>query len=135
MYHALEQDFPGTSFQELARAADPRYGASNPSIALGPEGYKFTVRSSNYTLVDPVTFDVQDPEGIIRTTNYIGDMDDDLNVLSLDPVDTSRVDGPILYKMVEGMEDCRLFWDHKYDCWRMSGTYSQDDGSGCPRLL
>ena len=113
----------------------PGWGAKNPSIARGPYGYKFTVRSSNFVL-DPsgMIHQTVEPEGIIKTVNYIGDMDDDLNVLSLDEIDTSHVDGPILFRDVQGMEDCRLFWDYKNDSWRMSGAFRQYDSSGVPTI-
>ena len=134
-YRSLKETFPSSSIRELLVTNGPGYTANNPSIARSPTGYKFTVRSSNFVLDESGTVHQSvDPQGIIRTKNYIGNMDHDMRVLDLTEIDTSGVDGPTLYPWVIGMEDCRIWFDLESREWKVSGSYRQHREDGIPTI-
>ena len=135
MFRPLGEIFPSSSIRELLVTNTPGWTANNPSIARSSKGYKFTVRSSNFVL-DPsgLAHQSTDPQGVIRTINYIGNMDHDMRILDLQEIDTSHVDGPVLYPPVRGMEDCRVWRDLSTNQWKVSGSFRQHRGDGIPTI-
>ena len=126
---SISEVFSNTIFREILVANRPGWSASNPSIARGPDGYRFTIRSSNYVL-DASETSYYTKEGVIETINYVGQMDKNLRVTGLDRIYTALVEGPILYPWVLGVEDCRIWWDIENDIWKTSGSYRQHRSDG-----
>lgn len=90
----------------------PGWSRFNPSIALGSKGeWRCIVRSSNYTIDGDGRY-VIPPEdnGVIRTQNYLVDIESDLVAANPLPINTEQVDGDRVPYLVQGFEDCRLFW-------------------------
>lgn len=79
----------------------------NPSIAANDDGYRMIVRSSNFTN-ERMRYTMHDPDGIVRTRNYLLDLDADLTVrrVALITDDTDRA--ATFPGRVQGFEDCRL---------------------------
>ena len=136
MTRSLAEVRPGARVRELALSTTPGWTANNPSIADSPDdGWRFTVRSSNFTLDESeMVHQSLEPE-VIRTKTYVGRMTDDLEVIGMEEVDYSAVDGEVLYPAVVGVEDCRIFWDYVGGLWRMSGTYRQHRSDGMPTVV
>lgn len=112
--------------------ATPGWTCFNPSIASNPNGkYRCIIRSSNYVLRNGNYLSI-DPQGVIRTVNYLVDLDDDLNIYKVNAIDDSWVDHPILYPHVRGMEDARLFWND--ESWCTSGTSRHHRPDGTPKI-
>ena len=123
--------YPGSYCRELVSTATPGWSVFNPSIAKGPEGYRCIVRSSNFVLRNG-EYLVNDPENIVRTVNYLADLDDNLNLINMEPIDDSWVDPPVHYTLVRNMEDARLFWHD--NSWWVSGTSRQHRSDGVPKI-
>lgn len=91
------------------------WGLFNPSIASDDEGrLKLIVRSSNYHIELNGRYTIHDSDGIIRTTNYIGNLEDKggLRTRRLGgwkALDTTLVDESRRGYLVQGFEDARLF--------------------------
>jgi hypothetical protein len=88
----------------------------NPSVAVNPAGdIRCVVRSSNYAVDDRLRYDIHDPEGVIRTRNYllsvfpgaIGCSTGDQYFIE----DEHFQNLPPPYP-VSGFEDARLYWRH-----------------------
>lgn len=129
MYHALKDLFPGGTVQELLVSASPGWSAFNPSIAFSPvEGYRIIVRSSNYVLDKYGQYNVRDPDGTIRTRNFIGTLDSTLNLVDLHLIRTCQWSERIEFPQVRGLEDARLYWagDH----WQVYGTLREQRWDG-----
>lgn len=128
--------FPGAIIRELVVSNTPYWTANNPSIAWSPvDGYRFVVRSSNFHLDESQCIHLSnDLDGVTRTRNFIGRMDDDLNVTELVEIDYSALDETIRYPGVLGTEDARIFWDYPGATWRLSGTHRQHSTSGVPTI-
>ena len=104
----------------------------NPSIAQGPDGeYRVIVRSSNYVYRNG-QFIATDPDNIVRTRNYLCDLDDNLGVTKMAWIDDTAVDPPVYYTLVRNMEDARLFWEDGY--WWACGTSRQHRPDGTPKM-
>ena len=82
----------------------------NPSVCIGPHGERLVlVRTVNYVVTDG-QYPTNDGSGIIRTRNYIVEMDEEWNALNATLIED--VSGRELGKFpVEGFEDCRLWYD------------------------
>ena len=132
---SLVEVFPNSRIREMLVTTTPGWTANNPSITSGPNGYRFTLRSSNFVL-DPsgMSHQTVEPQGIIKTINYVGQMDNQLKVVGFDKIDTSQVDGPVQYPWVLGMEDCRIWWDVENSLWKVSGSYRQHRSDGIPTI-
>ena len=128
----LRQLFPGASTRELLVSAGPGWSCFNPSIGFSPEeGYRIIVRSSNYRLDQYGQYNVSDPEGVIRTRNFLGVLDSNLDLVDLQllkPPDW----GPVLFPLVRGLEDARLYWQR--DHWQVYGTLRSHQVSGVPTM-
>lgn len=116
--------------RELAVSTELGWSAHNPSIAHGPFGYCCIVRSANYVYRNG-NFVCTSPDQMVRTTNYFCTMDDDLNVVSMTPIDESWVRRPILFPWVQNVEDYRLYWDGG---WRAIGTIREHREDGLPQM-
>ena len=128
---SVEGLFPGTSIRDLVTAFTPGWSVLNPSIAKGPGGYKCIVRSSNF-VERSGEYLVNDPENIVRTVNYLCDLDDNLRITSMEPIDTSEVEPEVKFSLVQNMEDARLFYQYGY--WWASGTSREHREDGVPKI-
>lgn len=116
----LNDLFPGASVRELLASTSPGWNCFNPSIAFSPdEGFKIIIRSSNYRLDQYGQYNVSDPEGTIRTRNFIGTLDSELDLVDLHPIRSTGW-GPVQFPPVRGLEDARLYWQQ--DHWQVYGT-------------
>jgi hypothetical protein len=124
---------PSTTIREIITPTQPGWSPLNPSIAYSPQaGYACIVRTVNYSMDVLGRYVSHDPDGYIRTINYFCRLDDDLNVVSMYPIEVpTRVSGEILFPPVQGMEDARLFWSEPDKMWHAYGTvrYHREDGN------
>jgi hypothetical protein len=125
---ALKDIFPGGSVRELIVSAQPGWTAFNPSISWSPsDGYKIVIRSSNYSMDQEGRYNVRDPEGIIRTRNFLGTLDSTLDLVDLQPIVPCDW-GEVLFPLVRGLEDARLYWAR--DHWQVYGTLREHRWDG-----
>ena len=99
-------------------------GLCNPSILVKDNKILANVRHIQYTLYHselknyehpygPLVYLNPDNDNTLTTTNFICELDDDLNISYFSKVDTSAFDKPPLWEFV-GLEDARLIeWDSK----------------------
>ena len=123
--------FPGTRIRDLVTAFKPGWSVLNPSIAKGPGGYRCIVRSSNFVERNG-EYLVNDPENIVRTVNYLCDLDDQLRIITMEPIITSAVEPEVKFSLVQNMEDARLFYQNGY--WWASGTSREHREDGVPKI-
>ncbi|HEX5500146.1 MAG TPA: hypothetical protein VFX03_13000, partial [Thermomicrobiales bacterium] len=80
---------------------------TNPSVAADGDELLAIVRAVNFQVKRGNHYPTTDPDGVVRTRNYLARLDRDWNVLDSSPLAddtaTGRYDFP-----VEGFEDCRL---------------------------
>lgn len=100
-------------------------GLMNPSIFIDSNGTILcNIRHVNYTLFHsegkkfqhyygPLQYIHPENDLSLTTTNYICHLDNTLNIIRTDKIDTTEFDIPPIWEFV-GMEDVRLFeWDNK----------------------
>lgn len=81
----------------------------NPSIAVWKDTLHLNIRTVNYVIRPDGTYDISDPEGVVRTTNLTATLNDDLAVTDTVPLDERNDPGPVFPSLVVGFEDGRLF--------------------------
>jgi FkbM family methyltransferase len=98
------QMFAGYSSKPIVFKPEEPWVTSNPSIFYDGS-WRCIARTVNYKLIDGSYIA---PDGVIRTRNFMLDLDGDLNVINstemIDKTDIPRSSYP-----VRGFEDCRLF--------------------------
>lgn len=119
----------GVTFAELSVPVREGWSVFNPSVAVNRGGLHAIVRSANYRLREDGSYDVSDPEGIIRTENYVVPLDEELCVLEArsmrEPFARSTVVSDFA---VRGYEDCRLFATERG--WHVLATVRDRDPEG-----
>ena len=99
-------------------------GLMNPSIYVDNDHIKINIRHVNYTLFHsegkqfhhfwgPLQYIHPENDCTLKTVNYFGELDDDLNIINIQKVNTSELDQDPLWEFV-GLEDARIVrWDNK----------------------
>lgn len=125
---ALADLAPSTSSRRIECPVAAGWSCYNPSIAAADDGFRMIVRSGNYRVDPPLRYTYFDPDGIVRTTNYLIDLGADLAIRHVTPIDDRvfRPDPP--HYLIAGYEDCRLF--HHRDAWWYTATVRDRDASG-----
>ena len=86
-----------------------RYRHSNPSILQVGDGYVAIIRGVNYHQTNGSHYASLDPDGIVRTRNFLTGLNADFKVLwTIEIIDQSKT--KTYPTRVRGHEDCRLFW-------------------------
>jgi predicted GH43/DUF377 family glycosyl hydrolase len=108
-YAQSASDLFGATSRPLTFQPEAGWNASNPSICRGPDGLRCVVRTVNYKITPSGAYVTPARDGVIRTRNFLLDLDDDLrttrSVELIDEVATPRTNFPI-----HGFEDARLFF-------------------------
>ena len=115
-------------------------GLFNPSVFVDGNKIYVNVRHCQYTLYHSELNDNEHPWGpliyfnpendlTLTTTNYFGELDEDLSFKYYHKVDTSLLDVQPVWEFV-GLEDCRIVkWDNKlYLCGVRRDTKSNGEG-------
>lgn len=96
---------------------------TNPSVLVVEDKIVVNIRNVNYTLYHselskfehlwgPLSYVHPENDLHLRTTNYIAELDDDLNVVFYKKIDTSKFDTYLPQWEFVGLEDARLInWD------------------------
>jgi hypothetical protein len=107
---------PNTKLQEVNFIPKYDYAPMNPSITMHNGMLWMVQRSVNYRIRPDGSYDMRG-DCAIRTTNYLLQLDDDLNVINSEEIlPPENLQDP-LYNMVIGWEDCRLFfWNNEPWC-------------------
>jgi len=98
---------------------DPQYTGSSSALVKNDKGFLLNLRGVNYHINKHGGYIIRDPEGIVRTKNYLIDLDENLRIKGehRELLDHSGVSTyPV---RVRGMEDVRLFGDHQFFCTRL----------------
>jgi tetratricopeptide (TPR) repeat protein len=107
----LEELAPSFRAVEVAIPVRDGWTCYNPSVAAGPDGALWAVvRSANYETPPTLEYTVNDPDGIVRTENYLVALGPDLVPREIREIDDRafRPEPPAF--LVAGFEDCRLVW-------------------------
>ncbi len=123
---------PSTTSRRIEIPVAANWSCHNPSLAAADDGFRMIVRSANYRVDPPLRYTYYDPDGIVRTTNYLLDLAPDLAIRRVTPIDDRafRPDPPRY--LVAGYEDCRLF-RHR-DAWWYTATVRDRDAGGVCRV-
>jgi glycosyltransferase involved in cell wall biosynthesis/predicted GH43/DUF377 family glycosyl hydrolase len=100
--------FGEVAITELSIDVPPGRTNHNPSVAHKDGQLFCIVRSANYRRERGLYFS-NDSDGIIRTENYITQLNDNLQIESHELIRTGSENRPYFPCHVQGYEDCRLF--------------------------
>ena len=121
-YAKSAKELFGAEIREIDwKPTEKGWAPMNPSVCIGLDGRRLVlVRTVNYVVADG-QYPTNDGSGIIRTKNYIVEMDEEWHstkaTLIEDVTNTPRSKFP-----VEGFEDCRL-WHADEGSWFGSSGY------------
>jgi len=121
-------DLFGFQARDIEFTAETGWSASNPSICVHEDRLRCIVRTVNYKLTDGnyVTSD-----GIIRTRNFLLDLDDKFKTLGIVEMVDRTGDERSAFP-VRGFEDARLFsWNNQ---WWASATVRDFTDHGRPEI-
>jgi glycosyltransferase involved in cell wall biosynthesis len=97
---------PGARYAPFAPALPAPFAPCNPSILRTAGGYLVNCRAVSYRIDDYQAYVALDPDGILRTRNFLMELDRDLRFVGQQEI---RCDLPPLREhRVQGLEDCRL---------------------------
>jgi hypothetical protein len=96
------------------------YHISSPSIITFNNGYRCNLRAINYIYTKDGDYISRDSDGIVRTKNYIIDLDLNFNIHNMFEI-KEAINFPVYPCHVMGMEDVRLFGNH-FLCTRLDAT-------------
>lgn len=137
--HALSQ---GGSIHPLVIPADQTGGTGllNPSVYMDNGKLRCIIRHVNYTLYHsennkfeheygPLQYLHPEDDRTLTTTNYLAELNDDVEIQKIRKIDTSLLDVKPLWTFV-GLEDARLFrWEDKlYACGVRRDTTTHGEG-------
>ena len=107
---------PKTQLKSVNFVPNFDYAPMNPSITSHSGSLWMIQRSVNYRIRPDGSYDMRG-DSAIRTTNYLLQLDDELNVVSSEEI-LPPADLPTpVYDLVIGWEDCRLFfWNNEPWC-------------------
>jgi tetratricopeptide (TPR) repeat protein len=128
----LSELAPSAIIQEIVFETQEGWSRFNPSIAASDDGYLMIVRSSNYTVDKWMRYTMNDGDEIIRTTNYLVTLDDNLSMQRLEVIEDRTDRQGTFYFPVSGFEDCRLFRHH--GSWYATATTREHDPGGLCRV-
>lgn len=121
---------PYVNGEQITFPIAPGWSLFNPSIAANPAGeMRAIVRSANYTIARSGHYIIDEPDGIIRTQNYF--VDPETNEFAL--IDDSLVAKDRADYLVQGLEDCRLFWHD--GTWMFSATVRDRHPDGIAQMV
>jgi glycosyltransferase involved in cell wall biosynthesis len=104
---ALAKLAPSLRVAEIRIDVSPAWPQFNPTIAEADDGYRLIVRTANYRLRDG-RYEFLTDEHVIRTINYLVELDADLAVTSIEPLIDGSAGPPRFPGAVQGYEDLRL---------------------------
>lgn len=137
LYYA--QNLKNTRFQKIeielpfvVEGSDERYHPMNPSIVKIEDGYAVICRAVNYTQKGAKEFHTNDPEGYIRTRNFLLHYDKELKLLSSEEIEENLPRQIFPSSIVLGFEDCRLFQWGK-DLW-FTASNRDTNPEGIPQI-
>ena len=133
------QNLKNTRFQPILIDLPPviehsteSYSPMNPSILKTQTGYKVICRTVNYTQFGARDFFTNDPNGYIRTRNYLLTYDKSFKLLSQQEIIDNLPREKYPSSIVLGLEDCRIFeWNHS--TWFSCGTRDTNP-AGIPQI-
>lgn len=102
-------------------------GSSASIIPIG-DGFRCNVRCVNYSYTKDCGYVIRDIDEIVRTRNFILDLDKDLKIISgTEVLDVSGI--PLYPKNIRGIEDIRLFGSNEFFC-----TYLEVNSERIPQM-
>jgi len=120
---------PYVNGQRLRPPVAEGWSCFNPSIASDPAGnLLIVVRSANYHIAHSGHYVIHDDDGVIRTRNYLGDERNGWREIDDSLLAKDRAD-----YLVQGLEDCRLFWHD--GAWGFSATVRDRHPDGIAQMV
>lgn len=105
----------------------------NPTLAQGPHGLTAIVRTSNYTVDDHGRYAANDPDGVVRTANYLVNLTSSGAFEAVTRIDDVAVRVVPPRFLVTGLEDCRLIWHE--GAWWASATRRDANTEGICQMV
>jgi hypothetical protein len=100
---------PSTKLKMVEFVPEFDYSPMNPSITAHNDSLWMIQRSVNYRICPDGSYDMRG-DSAIRTTNYLLQLDDDLNIVAAEEILPPKNLPDPVYNLVIGWEDCRLFF-------------------------
>jgi len=120
------------SKKEIKITCKDNFVGMNPSIIKKENGYLMNFRTSNFGLKPGGVYYCRTSDGIIDTTNYILELDQNLNVLSQKEVIDISSTNVYNIKHIKGLEDLIIFYHHN-ELWGTC-TLVNTDPNGIPQI-
>ena len=117
-------------------------GLMNPSVLIHNGKILINLRQTNYTLYHsenkkfshqwgPLQYLHPENDQTLRTKNWLLELNDELEIIKVLPIDTSELDQPPQWHFI-GLEDARLFnWNDKF---YLCGVRRDDNTKGSGRM-
>lgn len=104
------------------------YIGSSSSIVADKDAFVLNLRGVNYSINEKGGYHIRDPQGYVRTRNFLLRLDSELNIKNgTELIDCS---GIRTYPVnIKGLEDIRLFGDNEFFC-----TYLEVNESRTPQM-
>ncbi len=104
------------------------YIGSSLSLIPNEGGFRCNLRGVNYSINDDGGYIIRDIDDIVRTRNFILELDKDLKIMNgAEILDVSGV--PLYPKNIRGIEDMRLFGTNEFLC-----TYLEVNNERIPQM-
>ncbi len=109
------------------------YIGTSSSIVF-KDGFKLNLRAVNYSINPNGSYAIRDPENVVRTKNFLLNLDDNLEVTDgLEVFDVSGVER--FPRDIQGMEDIRLIgWNEKLSMYEFLCVYLEVNPSRTPQI-
>lgn len=130
----LEELAPSFQAVKIDIPLDDDWHCYNPSVAVRADGALWAiVRSGNYDTSPTMEYTVHDPDGIVRTVNYLVPFDDDLEPVGVERIEDVAFQPDFPAFPVAGFEDCRLF--QRNGEWWASATARDRSSEGICQIV
>lgn len=104
------------------------YVDSSPSLVPSGDGYKYNLRGVNYNIASNGSYIIHDPQGVVRTRNFLLSLDERFSVKDwVELVDIAP--GARYLGRIQGMEDIRLFGHNRFFC-----TFLETNPGNIPQI-
>jgi len=111
------------------------YFPSSPSIIIDEDKYIYNIRAVNYTIRSDGSYDIKDPNGIVRTKNFVLILDKNFKTLcDFELSDDVSILEPRYKSHILGLEDVRLFSDKNNQKYFFA-TCCETLPFFCPRIV
>ena len=129
---SLAECAPSTQLERVDFVPPTNYQVLNPSIAQSPDGFTMIQRTANY-LINHGRYTIVG-DGTIHTRNFLLEMDHDRQIISKGEIIVPPGQLPVLYNLVLGMEDARIFY-WRGERWCITNVRQMNPEGWCEQMM